>query len=101
MLMAATLAQGLSPVRAELDNGTVVIVQETAMTPAVTISAAFKAGSMFDPVDLGGLSYLTGRIIDRGTERRSAGVIAEELDNRGVSLKLSTNRHALTLSCTC
>jgi zinc protease len=97
----ATLARGLSPVRTQLDSGAVVIVQETSMTPAVTISAAFRAGSMFDPPELSGLSYLTGRVIDRGTEQRTAGIIAEELDNRGVSLKVSTSRHAMTLSCTC
>jgi zinc protease len=99
--MTATLARGLSPVRVKLDNGIVVTVQETSMTPAVTISAAFRAGSMFDPVDLGGLSYLTGRVIDRGTERRTAGDIADELDNRGVALKVSTDRQMLVLSCTC
>ena len=38
------------------------------MTPAVTISASFRAGSIFDPVDLPGLAYLTGRVIDRGTD---------------------------------
>ncbi len=99
--MTATLAEGLSPVRAELDNRAVVIVQETSMTPAVTISASFRAGSMFDPPGLEGLSYLTGRTIDRGTEHRSAGQIAQALDDLGVSLKVSTNRHAMTLSCTC
>ena len=58
------------------------------MTPAVTISAAFRAGSIFDPLDRDGLAYLTGKVIDRGTERRSASVIAEELDSRGVSLSV-------------
>jgi len=99
--MAASLAQGLSPVRAELSNGGVVLVQETVMTPAVTISASFRAGSMFDPVDLPGLAYLTGRAIDRGTERRTASMLADELDERGVSLRVSSNRQALTVSCTC
>ena len=93
--MAATLAQGLSPVREELANGAVVICQETSMTPAVTISAAFRAGSIFDPLDRDGLAYLTGKVIDRGTERRSASVIAEELDSRGVSLRVSTGRPML------
>jgi zinc protease len=99
--MTATLARGLSPARAVLDNGAAVTVQETLMTPAVTISAAFAAGSMFDPEDLRGLSYLTGRVIDRGTEGRTADALARELDDRGVSLKVSTGRHTLTLSCTC
>ncbi len=99
--MAASLAQGLSPIRAELANGGVVLVQETVMTPAVTISASFRAGSMFDPVDLPGLAYLTGRAIDRGTERRTASMMADELDERGVTLRVSSNRQAVTVSCTC
>jgi zinc protease len=99
--MRATLTRGLAPARAVLSNHAVVIAQETAMTPAVTISAAFRAGSVHEPAELPGLSYLTGRVIDRGTERRTASDIAQELDDRGVSLRVSTNRHGLTLSCTC
>jgi zinc protease len=99
--MAASLAQGLSPVRAELGNGAVVLLQETVMTPAVTISASFRAGSQFDSPDLPGLAYLTGRTIDRGTARRTASMMADELDERGVSLRVSSNRQALTVSCTC
>ena len=99
--MAATLAQGLSPVREELANGAVILVQETSMTPAVTISATFRAGSVFDPPERPGLAYLTGRVLDRGTTTRSAAVLADELDDRGVSLRVSTNRQALTISCTC
>ena len=99
--MAATLVQGLSPVREELSNGAVILAQETAMTPAVTISATFRAGSVFDPPELPGLAYLTGRVLDRGTITRSAAVLADELDDRGVSLRVSTNRQALTISCTC
>ncbi len=53
------------------------------------------------PLDLPGLAYLTGRVIDRGTEHRSADVIAEELDERGISLRVGTTRHTMTLSCTC
>jgi zinc protease len=71
------------------------------MTPAVNISATFRAGSMFDPRDQPGLAYLTGRVIDRGTATRTAAVLADELDDRGVSLRVATNRLALTVSCTC
>jgi zinc protease len=97
----AALARGLAPVRTVLDNGAAVTVQQTSLAPAVTISAAFPAGAVHDPPDRPGVAYLAARVIDRGTERRSAGVIAEELDERGVSLKVSTNRQTLTLSCTC
>ena len=96
-----TASSGLAPLRAVLSNGPVVIAQETSMTPAVTISVVFRAGSMYEPMELAGLAYLTGRVMDRGTERRTAAMIAQELDDRGVSLKVSTNRHNIALSATC
>jgi zinc protease len=99
--MRPSLARGLAPVRETLDSGAVVIVQETSATPAVAINATFLAGSLHEPDHLTGLAYLTGRVIDRGTERRSADVIAEELDERGVSLRIGSTRHTMTLSCTC
>ena len=99
--MSATLTRGLSPVRAVLDNGAVVLVQETSIAPAVTINASFLAGGLYDPADRLGVAHLVGRAIDRGTARRSADVIAEELDDRGVSLHITTTRHLLIMSCTC
>jgi zinc protease len=100
-MSSSTVAAGLFPVRAVLDNGAVVIVQEAAATPAVSINATFLAGSQHEPDPLVGLAYLTGRVIDRGTERRDADVIAGELDQRGVSLRIGTTRHTMTVSCTC
>jgi zinc protease len=99
--MSSTAAAGLSPVRTVLDNGAVVIVQETAATPAVSINATFLAGSLYEPDPLTGLAYLTARVLDRGTERRSADAIAGELDHRGVSLRIGATRHTMMLSCTC
>lgn len=99
--MTTALTRGLSPARAVLDNGAVVLVQEASTIPAVTLMATFSAGGVYDPPGLPGVAYLTGRVLDRGTERRSGEVIAEELDDRGVSLKISTNRHTMSLSCTC
>lgn len=99
--MASTLAAGLSPVRHTLDNGAVVIAQETSATPAVSINATFLVGSLDDSVDLPGLAFLTARVIDRGTARKSAEAIAEALDARGVSLRIGTTRHTMTFSSTC
>ncbi len=96
-----TATSGLSPARHVLPNGTVVIVQETAFSPAVTITMAFRAGSLNEPGDLVGLAWLLARVIDRGTATRSADAIAEALDDRGVALRVATNRHVMTLSCTC
>ena len=91
----------LNPAREALDGGAVAIVQETSATPAVAINATFLAGSGEEPDDLGGAAYLMGRVMDRGTGRRTAEVIAEELDARGVTLHVATTRHATAISCTC
>jgi zinc protease len=99
--MTTTLATGLSPVRTSLDNGAIAIVQETSIAPSVTINAAFLGGGLYEPPEQIGLAYLVARVIDRGTEHRSADAIAEELEDRGVALRVGSNRHHLTLSCTC
>jgi zinc protease len=40
-------------------------------------------------------------VIDRGTRTKTAEHIAELLDDRGVTLRISTNRHVMMFSCTC
>ena len=87
--MTVGVTSGLSPVRAVLPNGVVVVAQETAFSPAVTFALTFRAGSLYDPDDRAGLAYFTGRVIDRGTTTRPADAIAEALDDRGVALKVS------------
>jgi zinc protease len=99
--MRTAVHQGLAPSREVLSNGAVVVAKETHTTPAVTIAATFHAGSIYDPPDLGGVSYFLSRVIDRGTETRSAEEIAELMDGRGVTLNVMVTRHLLTLSCTC
>lgn len=99
--MTTALGRGLSPVRAEFENGIVVIVQETTTAPAVTIDLTFRAGTMQEPDHLAGLAFLTARVLDRGTPSRSADRIAEELDDRGVTLRTATTRHTLSISTTC
>jgi zinc protease len=99
--VTTTVTRGLSPVRTVLASGAVVIVQETPMTPAVTINVTVRAGGVHEPSDRTGLAYLAGRVLDRGTTHRTADQLAEELDERGVSLRIASSRHATTLTCTC
>jgi zinc protease len=96
-----TLARGLRPVRAELDNGLVILAQESRTSPAVSINATFFAGSAQDPSHLPGVAYLTRRVIDRGAAHRSAAEIADTLDDRGVSLRVAAARDTFSVSCGC
>jgi zinc protease len=92
---------GLAPTREVLTNGGTVIAKRTSTTPAVTLVANVHAGSVHDTPELPGLAHFVSRTIDRGTDRHSADELAEQLDNRGVTLSASVNRHLLSLACTC
>jgi zinc protease len=92
---------GLAPTREVLGNGVTVLAKRTSTTPAVTLIANLRAGSVHDTPELPGLAHFMSRTIDRGTERYSADELAEQLDNRGVTLAASVTRHTLSLACTC
>ena len=98
---AAPPESGLAPARHVLANGAIVTLQETAFSPAVTINAVFRAGTLYQPDSLPGLAWMCSRTIDRGTATRTAEEIAETLDDGGVTLRIATNRHVITASCTC
>ena len=100
-ILPTTVTRGLAPSRHVLANGLTVISKHTPVTPAVTINASIRAGSVCDPPDGVGLAHFLSKTIDRGTMTRSADQIAEELDSRGVSLATSVTRQALSLTCTC
>jgi zinc protease len=99
--MTIAVQRGLAPARAVLPNGTVVIAKHSPATPAVTIHASVRAGSEFDPPLLAGVSHFVSKTIDRGTTTRAAARIADEFEDRGVSLAITINRHAMWLVCTC
>ena len=92
---------GLAPTREVLANGVTVIAKKTSTTPAVTLLANLRAGTVHDTAEHEGLAHFVSRTIDRGTERHSADELAEQLDNRGVTLTTSVTRHTLSLACTC
>lgn len=94
-------ASGLSPSRTTLANGVVVIAKETQAIPAVTINLSVRGGSVCDPAAAPGAVNLMSRILDRGTARRTAANIAEDLDTRGITLTIAVTRQALSLACTC
>ena len=99
--MTTVAQKGLAASRHVLGNGVVTITKNARTVPAVTIQVGVKAGSIYDSDAHLGLSHLTSRVLDRGTENRSSEQIAEALDERGVSLTVAANRHVMTVSCTC
>lgn len=78
-----------------------IVARRNPMTPAVTFVLAFDAGSAFDPPAHPGLAAFTARTIDRGTADRTADDLAEEIESRGASVEVTSNRQSLTVTCTC
>ena len=99
--MTTAVQRGLAASRHALDNGVVVISKQAHTVPAVTIHVGVRAGSIYDPDSHVGLSHLTSRLLDRGTQKHTTDEIAEAFDDRGVSLTVGANRHVMTVSCTC
>jgi zinc protease len=92
---------GLAPTRKVLGNGITLLTKRTSMTPAVTLVANVRAGSVYDRAPLEGLAHFVSRTIDRGTYKYSADELAELLDSRGITLTSSITRHTVSLACTC
>jgi zinc protease len=74
------------PERHVLDNGLVLILLERHALPMVTVNLSFKAGSIYDPAGQEGLASLTNSCLSRGTKRRTATQISQEIDFVGGSL---------------
>ena len=92
---------GLAPTREVLENGVTILSRRTPTTPAVTLVANVRAGSLYDPAPLEGLAHFVSRTIDRGTQKHSPDELAELFDSRGITLTTSVTRHSLSLACTC
>ena len=99
--MVTHSAVGLAPVPIVLPNGVRALAVRTRLTPAVTINIMLGAGSMHDLEAAPRTAFLLSRVIARGTTERSADVISEDLDSRGVSLCVAVTPHALNVSCDC
>lgn len=78
-----------------------IAARRNTITPAVTFMLAFDAGSAFDPPDRPGLAAFTARVIDRGTPEMTAEQISEEIEGRGATVDVTSNRQCLTFTATC
>jgi zinc protease len=84
-----------------LDNGVTVIVKANHTNPTVSTLVGVKTGGYADPAGLDGTAALCARVLDRGTMKRSASAIADDLDGRGASLSVIAGRHQMALAATC
>ena len=74
------------PAEKTLPNGLRVIVIERSSTPLVSAQLLIEEGGETDPPQLAGLTDLTGSLLTKGTQSRSATQIAEAIEALGGSL---------------
>ena len=91
----------LNPKRVVLPNGITVIAKANHTSPTVSLLVAARTGAFSDPPDREGTAALCARVMDRGTSKRTADVIADDLDGRGASLSVIAGRHQMALAATC
>lgn len=87
--------------RAVLKNGMVVLGQAQPDDPAVSVRIRIGTGAIHDPADRFGRASATGRMMMRGTERRSAEEINELTDSLGASIGVDANRLSTEVGIRC
>jgi predicted Zn-dependent peptidase len=79
-----------------LPNGVRVVSETVGHVQSVSIGLWVDAGSVDEPAPVRGISHFIEHMLFKGTEKRSAQQIAEEIESRGGSLNAFTDKE-----CTC
>ena len=80
-----------------LSNGLSVYIVEDHEQPIVSLGLYFRAGSVHDPMHLDGLAATVADMFTKGTKKRSATQIAEDIDFLGATLMAATSWDSLTV----
>ncbi len=83
---------------APIGNGLDVWTVQNHEQPIVSLSLFFRGGSSRDPRNRQGLAASVAELLTKGTSRRNATEIAEEIDFVGGSLSASSGWDALTIN---
>lgn len=82
----------LRPVReTQLENGLKIIFINDNSLPRVSLALLAKVGSFEDPAGKEGLNFMTARLLEQGTQSKSATVIADELGQLGTEISIEPN----------
>jgi len=82
-----------------LSNGLKIICVENHKLPIVTVNLVIRTGSAFDGLN-SGLADMTANLLMKGTTKRNAEQIAEEVDFLGASLNTNAGWDASSISLT-
>ena len=81
-------------VRQKLPNGLVLVAEPMPHARSVSVGIWLRAGSRREPAALNGIAHFIEHMVFKGTERRSAEQIAQEVDSVGGMLDAFTSKEA-------
>ena len=79
-----------------LDNGLTLLTESMRQVRSVSIGVWLRRGSRDEPARLNGISHFIEHLLFKGTARRSARDVAEEIESLGGSVNAFTDKE-----CTC
>jgi zinc protease len=77
--------------KARLDNGLTVVVEEVKTSPVVSIQMWVRVGSADEPDRLAGISHVFEHMLFKGTQRRKVGEIASAIESIGGDINAYTS----------
>jgi predicted Zn-dependent peptidase len=101
LVPALALGQGVTlPAfeRVELDNGTVLLLNEQHDVPLVAVSAVLRGGAVSDPLEQNGLAGLFAALLEKGAGERDAAQFAEAIDSVGGRLSAAAGLESITIT---
>src|SRR5690606_12545628 len=75
-----------------LDNGLTLVMETIPYVRSATIGVWIRAGSANERPDEAGISHLVEHLLFKGTGRRTARMIVEEIEGRGGQINAFTSR---------
>ncbi len=81
----------------ELSNGLRLLVREDARLPLVSIAASFKAGLLAETPANNGITRLLAKTLVKGTQRRTAEQLAEEIEAVGGSISTEAGNNSISV----
>jgi len=86
-------------VKYQLPNGVRILVESVDVVKSAAIGLWCKTGSRHEPDDEAGTTHLIEHMLFKGTHRRTAKQIAEEVEGRGGSLNAFTDKESTCYYC--
>ena len=84
--------------RVELDNGTVLLLNEQHDVPLVAVSAVLRGGAVSDPRAQYGLAGLFAALLEKGAGERDAAQFAEAVGSAGGRLSAGAGLESITIT---